>query len=259
MAVTMRDVRSLLASEEPRYEDGARLGAGAIPHLAVLVHDKDPLLASKAAYLASLIGTEDAADVVRAAAESSEPTVRVAAAAGAQNLGGAATSDVLDALASDADDGVRKTALRSQAGDIGVVATTAAAVATRDAVPMLGLGQNEPGPGAPPNLMPAPDLDGAAGEGGGSIDGTADHIAGFGRASGVGEGGGSVDGVADDDAGRGSGVGEGGGSINGSDGTGFERPATNNGDAAAAAADDVPYGDAASMGRAPAGDGGGRY
>jgi HEAT repeat protein len=110
MAVTMKDVRAALDPEEPDYPKAAKMGAGALPHLEVLVSSGDMMLASKAAYLASLIKGAKSADIVRAAAQSDEPAVRVAAAAAASNLAASGASDVLVELVGDPDPGVRKVA-----------------------------------------------------------------------------------------------------------------------------------------------------
>jgi len=111
MATTMEQVRAVLDPEEPDYEKGAaELGPDAIPHLQALVRGDDAMLASKAAYLASLIKSDASADVVREAAQSNVETVRVAAAAAARNLPSTKASEVLEGLVTDADPGVRKVA-----------------------------------------------------------------------------------------------------------------------------------------------------
>src|SRR5215211_7960781 len=106
----MKDVRAALDPEEPDYAKAAKLGAGAVPHLEALVNSGDMMLASKAAYLASLIKDNRGADVVQTAAQSDDPAVRVAAAAAASNLSGAGASAVLEDLVTDPDAGVRKVA-----------------------------------------------------------------------------------------------------------------------------------------------------
>lgn len=113
MAVTMQDVRSVLDPEEPDYEFAALLGPEALPHLETLVRANDPMLASKAAYLAGLLNDERSADVVNRAGQSDNATVRVAAAAAARHLSGSGASDVLISLLADADPGVRTVALKS--------------------------------------------------------------------------------------------------------------------------------------------------
>lgn len=110
MTVTMEDVRAALDPEEPDYEEAVELGPEALPHLQVLVNLGDPMLASKAAYLASLIDDVRAEEVVEDAARNVDPIVRVAAAAAAANLGTTVSSHVLRNLVNDPDAGVRKVA-----------------------------------------------------------------------------------------------------------------------------------------------------
>jgi HEAT repeat protein len=111
MPITMEEVRAVLNPDEPDYSSAATLGRDAIPHLLVLAGGADPLLASKAAYLASLIDTDGSIDVLREAAASDHPEVRVAAAAGAENIRTSDVGDVLLSLVKDQDYGVRRVAL----------------------------------------------------------------------------------------------------------------------------------------------------
>jgi hypothetical protein len=106
----MKDVRAALDPEEPDYAEAASLGPDAIPHLETLVGGRDPMLASKAAYLASLIKDSRAAEIVAKAAHSGDAAVRVAAAAAASNLSATGASAVLVDLVGDEDPGVRKVA-----------------------------------------------------------------------------------------------------------------------------------------------------
>ena len=117
MAVEMQDVRAALEPEEPDYQAAAALGPDALPHLEVLVHEDDPMLASKAAYAASLLEGNQGQAVITAAAQHSDSAVRVAAAAAARNLPASDASDVLSGLIADADPGVRKVARASVPGD----------------------------------------------------------------------------------------------------------------------------------------------
>ncbi len=110
MAVKMDQVRRALDPEEPDYEKGARLGPEALPHLAALVESGDTLLASKAAYLASLIDGAQAGEIVQAAARSEDAVLRVAAAGAAVNLEPDARERVLENLIEDPDPGVTKVA-----------------------------------------------------------------------------------------------------------------------------------------------------
>ncbi len=113
---TEAEVRKGLAADEPHYELlAAELGEGALPHLAKIARGRQPLLASKAVFLASVIGGSGAAEVLARAAAHKEPVVRVAAGAAARNLNHAEATEVLGTLLEDDDPGVRKVALRSAA------------------------------------------------------------------------------------------------------------------------------------------------
>lgn len=114
MAVTFDQVKAALDPEEPAYNKAAAaFGAEALPHLARLIASDHSMLASKAAYLAGLIGTDKAVDVIQRAARSGDVTVRIAAAAAAGKLNADSASDVLINLIDDGDVGVQKVALRS--------------------------------------------------------------------------------------------------------------------------------------------------
>jgi HEAT repeat protein len=114
MAVSMEDVRAALDPDEPDYQAAASmLGEGAVPFLRALVEGEDPMLGSKAAYLAGLIGGDDATAVVVAAAHHDDATVRVAAASSTQHLSDDETEAVLVDLLGDSDAGVRKLAHRA--------------------------------------------------------------------------------------------------------------------------------------------------
>ena len=115
MAITMQDVRARLDPDEVDYGEARRLGPAAIPFLMQLVQGGDPALASKAAYLASLISSDQSTAVLETAAASKEAVVRVAAASGIRNLPDAAAERVLELVRNDPDVGVRKVALQSVA------------------------------------------------------------------------------------------------------------------------------------------------
>lgn len=121
MPLTRNQVLAHLTPEEPDYPKAAtELGPEALPVLRDLVATADPLLASKATYLASLLNDDAATDVLRLAAESAHPVVRVAAASGVRNLRPDDADEVVDRLLDDADLGVRKVtakSLRSVGGD----------------------------------------------------------------------------------------------------------------------------------------------
>jgi HEAT repeat protein len=112
MPVTIEQVLAQLRQDEPDYEQAANLGPEALPHLARLVEEGDPELAPKATYLAGFINAEQSSEVVKMAARSSHPVVRVAAAAALSNLEEMPTS-LVERMLDDEDVGVRKLALKS--------------------------------------------------------------------------------------------------------------------------------------------------
>jgi HEAT repeat protein len=118
MVVTLQQVLDALNPDEPNYTIAAKLGPDALPHLENLVKTGEPMLASKAAYLASLIQGKRAVGVLKAAAQHTDPVVRVAAAAGVHNLvrtgvDPTAAEEILTSLKNDQDIGVRKHAMKS--------------------------------------------------------------------------------------------------------------------------------------------------
>jgi|SRR5215217_2537352 len=108
----MEQVLAQLYPDEPDYERSAQLGPEALPHLMQLVEEGDPELASKATYLASLINVQGSAEVVEKAARSTDPLLRVAAAASLSNLEEMPTP-LVESMLNDRDVGVRKLTLRS--------------------------------------------------------------------------------------------------------------------------------------------------
>lgn len=99
--------------ESVQPEAAKKLGAEALPHLERLIVGDHSMLASKAAYLAGLIGTEKSVPVLERAARSGDAIVRIAAASAVQHLSAESASDVLLSLVDDADVGVQKIALKS--------------------------------------------------------------------------------------------------------------------------------------------------
>lgn len=187
MPVTMKQVRACLDPEEPNYPESAKLGAEAVPHLKKLVAGADAMLASKAAYLASLIPVESSLEVLENAARHGDATVRVAAAAAMSNVPGDLGSDVLAPLVGDADVGVRKVALasvRSGGGEaLRARVEEAARSETEPGLQALSLQALERigGAGSTPStfasgVAPEPDEPGD-GFGGGSVDGGSESMA----------------------------------------------------------------------------------
>lgn len=112
----MKDVRAQLDRDEPDYKEAAKLGPDAVPYLSELVQGPDAMLASKAAYLASLIKSKKSIAVLEKAAKSPEPSVRIAAASGIRNLSEQDAGKVLNLLIKDRDSGVRKVTLKAVSG-----------------------------------------------------------------------------------------------------------------------------------------------
>ena len=112
---SLAQIRKLIDVDEPDYEALAkRIGPAGIPQLQTIVKGSDPMLASKAAYLVSLIPGDRSIDVLTVAARSPHPTVRVAAASAVRNLHHTEkTVNLVSELLKDEDLGVRKVALRS--------------------------------------------------------------------------------------------------------------------------------------------------
>ena len=116
MAITMQDVRVWLDPDEPNYAGAARsLGPAALPLLLELVRGGDLGLASKATSLASRIQSDKSVEVLAAAAATTEPILRVAAAGALHYLKPAHAERLLTALKTDPDPGVRKVMVKSAA------------------------------------------------------------------------------------------------------------------------------------------------
>lgn len=119
MALTLNNVRKLLAPDELDYAALARMGAQLLPHLNTLITRGNPHDASKAAYLSGLIRDPRAANLLRSAAKHRSAVVRAAAAGALASQKSATANRALVALLSDRDAGVRKLAIKSTAGKQG--------------------------------------------------------------------------------------------------------------------------------------------
>jgi len=86
MVVTMNDVLNALNPDEPNYNIASKLGPEALPHIEKIIETADPLLASKATYLASLIDDERSISILNNASKSKYPEVRISSAHGIKNL-----------------------------------------------------------------------------------------------------------------------------------------------------------------------------
>lgn len=110
------DIRARIDLDEINYPALAReLGPEALPALEEIARDPNITLASKAVYLASQIGGDQAVPILERATTSPAPALRVTVAAATRNLEHAHAEPALDSLLRDVDPGVRKVALRSAA------------------------------------------------------------------------------------------------------------------------------------------------
>ena len=113
MVVTMEHILAVLHPYEPDYSNASTMGPEALPHLETIVKREGPLLASKAAYLASFIQDERSIAVLESAARSNYPEVRVTAVVASKNLHIEAVDNVLELLKNDQDQDVRAKAIKS--------------------------------------------------------------------------------------------------------------------------------------------------
>lgn len=113
---TLDQVRSDLDKDELDYPTlAAAYGAAALPELKAIVAEDQPRIASKAAYLAGLIGGGASHEVVALAANSRHDTVRVSAAAAAAMLPANHAVAIASQLLADVDPGIRVMAAKSAA------------------------------------------------------------------------------------------------------------------------------------------------
>ncbi len=112
MAMTDTELHQALGNEEPDYVAIAgRLTQADLPRIAALAQGGDLAIASKAVYLASLLGGGEA--VMMEAAASRHPVLRAASASGLPNLAAAGRERVVDRLLDDGSPAVAKLALRA--------------------------------------------------------------------------------------------------------------------------------------------------
>ena len=111
----MNEVLAYLEPDEPNYPQAAKLGPDALPYLKEIIDKQDVMLASKAAYLVSLIKSEESLPILEYAALNKNPTIRVAVASGIRNISEKDANMLLDKFIEDKDVGVRKVTLKSVA------------------------------------------------------------------------------------------------------------------------------------------------
>src|SRR6185436_12011611 len=113
MPTNMNEVLAYLEPDEPNYAQAAKLGPDALPYLKEIIDKQDVMLASKAAYLVSLIKSEESLLILEYAALNKNPTIRVAVASGIRNISENDANMLLDKFIEDKDVGVRKVTLKS--------------------------------------------------------------------------------------------------------------------------------------------------
>ncbi len=138
MNMTSEQVLASLYPDEPDYDQAAKFGPDALPFLALIVQGHDPMLASKAAYLAGLIGGPLALGVLNRAVESPHVTVRVAAAAATGLFISTEVQTILSSLLGDSDMNVRRIALEVVAQlDVVDLSDQVEGLALRDTEPYI--------------------------------------------------------------------------------------------------------------------------
>ena len=113
MTVTMAQVRSYLERDETPYGDAARLGEAALPHLEAIMAEPDPNVAARAVFLAGMIGSDKAIQILAQAQRRDEAVVRVAVASVLSLLRPDAAVSLFSSSLNDVDTGVRDLALKA--------------------------------------------------------------------------------------------------------------------------------------------------
>jgi HEAT repeat protein len=113
MPTNMNEVLAYLEPDEPNYAQAAKLGPDALPYLKEIIDKQDVMLASKAAYLVSLIKSDESISILEYAALNKNPTIRLAVASGIRNISEKDANMLLDKFIEDKDVGVRKVTLKS--------------------------------------------------------------------------------------------------------------------------------------------------
>ena len=132
------ELRQALDRDELDYPAlAAEAGPGAMDDLAALVAEDEPRIASKAAYLATLVDAEESAQVVDLAARSRHDVVRAAAAAALGAMSQDRATPIAETLLADADAGIRARTVKSLAGFEGEQLQSLLAVAQDDEDPEI--------------------------------------------------------------------------------------------------------------------------
>ena len=127
------ELRQALDKDELDYPAlAAEAGPGSMADLEALVAEDEPRIASKAAYLASLIDDDDSHRVVDLAAHSRHDVVRASAAAALGSLSQDRATPIARNLLVDADAGIRARTVRSLGTFQGSLRQSLQAVAEED-------------------------------------------------------------------------------------------------------------------------------
>jgi HEAT repeat protein len=139
MTMTIQQLRVLLGSDEPNYPLIRKLlQPDDVSSLETLAHGPEEMLASKAAYSISLLGTSDALQAMQRLASSPKVDVRVAVSCGLSHLAGLDVAPLAERLLSDADTSVRKGAIKaSRALNLASLRSVLQRVANADKVPAM--------------------------------------------------------------------------------------------------------------------------
>lgn len=127
------ELRQALDKDELDYPAlAAEAGPGSMDDLEALVAEDEPRIASKAAYLASLIDADDSHRVVDLAAHSRHDVVRASAAAALGSLSQDRATPIARSLLGDADAGIRARTVKSLGTFRGSLRQSLQAVAEED-------------------------------------------------------------------------------------------------------------------------------
>ncbi|MET0181058.1 MAG: hypothetical protein ABW194_11350 [Novosphingobium sp.] len=114
MAISDEELRVALSNEEPDYPAlAARLDESDVPRVRALAERDDLALATKAIYLASLLASDSAHEIVVRAADSPTELKRIASATGLPNLPPLPRERAASRLADEPNPAVAKMVLRA--------------------------------------------------------------------------------------------------------------------------------------------------
>ena len=132
------ELRAALDRDELDYPAlAAEAGPESMADLEALVAEDEPRIASKAAYLASLVDADNSDRVVDLAARSRHDVVRASAAAALETLPHERAEPIASQLLADADAGIRARAVKSLGATRGPLRDSLRTVAEEDEDPAV--------------------------------------------------------------------------------------------------------------------------